>query len=87
MTWDPTAQRREIGARIRTARMRHRLSQAALAARVGLTQSSLSHYENGKRDLSVTTLIRIAQELGVDLHELTGSSRSNRRRQTRRLAS
>jgi transcriptional regulator with XRE-family HTH domain len=87
MTWDPQEQRRALGSRIRTWRMRRRLSQAKLASLVGVTQSSLSHYENGKRDLSVTILIRIAQELDVDLEELTGPATAARRRRARRQAS
>lgn len=87
MAWDPQEQRRALGSRIRTWRMRRRLSQAKLASLVGVTQSSLSHYENGKRDLSVTILIRIAQELEVDLEELTGPATAARRRRARRQAS
>jgi transcriptional regulator with XRE-family HTH domain len=44
----------------------------ALADLAGITQSTLSNYENGKREPAVSTLIRIAEELDVSLDELAG---------------
>lgn len=77
---DPLALRRAIGHRIRTWRQRRGVSQAGLARLVGVTQSSLSNYENGKRDVSVYILLEIARVLDVDLEELTGMERARRRR-------
>ncbi|MCK9485107.1 MAG: helix-turn-helix domain-containing protein [Dehalococcoidia bacterium] len=72
---DPLALRRQLGQRIRTWRQRRGVSQAELAERVGVTQSSLSNYENGKRDVSVYILMEIAGALEVELEDLTGTVR------------
>lgn len=77
---DPLAQQRALGRRIRTWRVRRQMSQAALAELTGVTQSTLSNYENGKRDLSVSTLIRLAEKLDVDLEDLAGRPARPRRR-------
>ena len=69
---DPVRLRTNLGGRIRLWRRRRALSQARLAQIAGVTQSSLSNYENGKRALSVWVLVRIAEELDVSLEELTG---------------
>lgn len=61
-----------IGAQVRVWRKRRRLSQIQLAERAGITQSTLSNYENGKREPSIGTLIRIAEELDVSLDVLAG---------------
>ncbi|MEX1022042.1 MAG: helix-turn-helix transcriptional regulator [Dehalococcoidia bacterium] len=76
---DTTEQRVALGRRIRAWRVRRDLSQAGLARLAGVTQSTLSNYENGKRDLSVSILIRIADELDVDLEDLTGRAIRRRR--------
>lgn len=80
MTNDPLAQQRALGRRIRTWRVRRQMSQATLAELTGVTQSTLSNYENGKRDLSVSTLIRLAEKLDVDLEDLAGRPTRPRRR-------
>ncbi len=77
---DPAVLRRQLGQRIRTWRQRRGTSQAGLAEQVGVTQSSLSNYENGKRDVSVYILMEIAEALDVDLEDLTGSVRRARHR-------
>lgn len=80
---DPLALRRQLGHRIRTWRQRRGVSQAGLAERVGVTQSSLSNYENGKRDVSVYILMEIARALDVDLEDLTGMVRRRHHRPSR----
>lgn len=72
MTSDPLAQQRALGRRIRIWRVRRQMSQAMLAELTGVTQSTLSNYENGKRDLSVSVLIKLAEQLDVDLEDLAG---------------
>lgn len=80
MTTDPNTQRRALGRRIRAWRLRRGLSQADLAEAIGVTQSSLSNYENAKRDLPASILIRIAEELEVELSDLAGHVTPARRR-------
>lgn len=50
---------------IKQSRQEAGLTQAELAKRVGLQQSSISRIENGKRPLTVDQLWRMAQVLGV----------------------
>jgi len=49
------------------------MTQAELANAVGVTQATLSHYETGKRDISVAILLRIADVLEVTVLDLTGT--------------
>ncbi len=54
-----------VGRLIRSARERAVLTQEALAGRLGVTQSAVSHWEAGKRLLAVADRERIADALGV----------------------
>jgi HTH-type transcriptional regulator, competence development regulator len=69
-----TAERRALtadtGHRIREWRLRREMSQAEVARRAGITQASLSNYENGKRDMPLTTLIGVAAALNVSIGDL-----------------
>lgn len=79
MTSDPLAAQRALGRRIKTWRVRRQMSQATLAELTGITQSTLSNYENGKRDLTVSTLLRLAERLDIDLEDLAGKPARPRR--------
>lgn len=59
-----------VGQRIREWRLRRELSQAEVARVAGITQASLSNYENGKRDLPLTTLLGVAGALNVSVGDL-----------------
>ena len=52
--------RSDVGHRLREWRLRRQLSQAEVARRAGITQASLSNYENGKRDLPLPALVHVA---------------------------
>lgn len=80
MTSDPLAAQRALGRRIKTWRVRRQMSQATLAELTGVTQSTLSNYENGKRDLTVSTLLRLAEQLDIDLEDLAGKPARPRKR-------
>ena len=62
--------RSAVGARIREWRLRREFSQAEVACLAGITQASLSNYENGKRDLPLTTLLGVARALNVSVGDL-----------------
>jgi hypothetical protein len=49
---------------LREARTRARLSQTDLARRAGVAQSVISAYESGKRDPSLSTLMRLVAATG-----------------------
>ena len=64
------SQREAVGQRIREWRRRRSLSQAYVANYAGITQASLSNYENGKRDLPLSTLLSVTGALNVTLAEV-----------------
>jgi len=51
---------------VRTARMRAGLSKRELARRAGTSPAALVTYEQGTRDPTVGTLVRIVQAAGAD---------------------
>jgi transcriptional regulator with XRE-family HTH domain len=58
---------RAIGARARATRRAAGLTQEQLAEHVGLQPAAISRFENGAVGLSVTTLLDMAEALGVPL--------------------
>jgi transcriptional regulator with XRE-family HTH domain len=66
----PETAREAIGRQVRLWRLRRHVSQAGLAHAAGINQASISNYEAGKRELRVSTLIRIADALNVRIDEL-----------------
>ncbi len=51
-------------------------SQAELAAKAGIAQANLSNIEKGKRDVTVSTLLRVADALEIKAAELLEESSS-----------
>lgn len=66
--------RKRLGYELRT----HRGDQTQLevARKVGITQASLSNYENGKRDVPLVTAFRLAQELDFSVDSLLARASS-----------
>lgn len=64
--------RAPIGIRIRRRRLQRNMSQAALARAAGVSPSYLNLIENNKRDVGGRLLLRIAEQLGLDIDELSG---------------
>jgi transcriptional regulator with XRE-family HTH domain len=60
----------DVGGKVREWRLRRELSQADVARHAGITQASLSNYENGKRDMPLSTLVGVASALNVSLGDL-----------------
>lgn len=56
----------ELGARLRAARLRRRMTQAALAARADVSLPTLRKLEQGEPSSSLATLLRALQVLGLD---------------------
>jgi len=52
---------------IRLARARAELTQAQLAAAAGLTQQSISAYETGRKDPTISTLKRLLAAAGFEM--------------------
>jgi len=61
-------------ARIRDLREDHDLKQKELAAYLSVDQSTYSDYENGRINVPVDMLIKIADYYGVSLDYLVGRS-------------
>lgn len=60
----------EVGRRARVRRTELGLSQMALAERIGLHFTFVSEVERGERNLSLSSLLRLAQGLEVNPAEL-----------------
>lgn len=55
-----------LGERLRAARLRRRMTQAALAARSDVSLPTLRKLEQGESSSSLATLLRVLQVLGLD---------------------
>jgi transcriptional regulator with XRE-family HTH domain len=60
----------QVGKNIRVHRKRLKLTQEALAERCDMHPVELGRAERGKRDLRVSTVVRIAQGLEIPAYEL-----------------
>ncbi|MDA0365823.1 MAG: helix-turn-helix transcriptional regulator [Chloroflexi bacterium] len=69
---NPLTQQRRIGGRLRWWRKQRCLSQAELARRVGVTQSTLSHYEYGEREPKLTIFLALLEALDVEMATILG---------------
>ena len=56
-----------LGRAVKAARETLGLSQSALAERAGMPQSSVSRFEGGDVEPTITTLLRLVTALGMDL--------------------
>jgi transcriptional regulator with XRE-family HTH domain len=59
-----------LGRRIKALRLRRELTQEALGERAGINYKYLGAIERGERNPSVKQLLKLAQALGVEPHEL-----------------
>jgi len=60
---------KEIGAKIKSARMARKMKVRELAKFCGLDYSWLSRTENGQSSIQILTLKRIADTLGMDVKD------------------
>ena len=63
----------EVGARLKRIRSMTGVSLADLAARTGISKSTLSRLETGQRKPSLELLLPLAQAYGLPLDELVGA--------------
>lgn len=54
-------------AELRALRTRAKLTQAELAARVGVTQSRIAEAEGGKRDVLLDTAVKLVEACGAEM--------------------
>lgn len=85
----PRAQRqiRLLGERLRAARMRREMTQADLAARVGVSVPTIAKLESGDTSTSFSTVLRVLAALGLeaDIDKLAVEDALGRELQDRRL--
>ncbi len=62
---DPPAFLRDLGARLKEARIERGLSQRQLALQAGLKQPDISRVEEGKKNLTLFTLVRLCKVLRI----------------------
>jgi transcriptional regulator with XRE-family HTH domain len=60
----------ELGSGLRLLRERRGLSQERLAELIGTNAASLSRIESGSRDVLWSSITRLLDAMGADLHEL-----------------
>ena len=60
----------ELGQRIRKMRKAHGLSQEALAEKIGISTTHMSHIETGNTKLSLPVFVDIADALEVNTDDL-----------------
>lgn len=75
-TVEALGERSRSGGALAAVRTQRGLTQAAVARLGGVSPSAISQAERGQRGLSVETLVRIAEGLGVSLDELVRGSGS-----------
>ena len=61
---------RDIGKNIRSARVRKKMTQDALAEKLYVARQTVSNYETGHSRPDVEVLMKIAEILAVDIQEL-----------------
>jgi transcriptional regulator with XRE-family HTH domain len=59
-----------LGAQIKRRRVDRRLTQVALAAKVGIHRVYLAHVEDGRKTPSLAVLDRLAKALGTKITDL-----------------
>lgn len=60
----------KVGNKIRELRQTTGLSQEKFALKIGMDRTYYASVENGKRNISIVNLEKIANDLGVSLSEL-----------------
>ena len=63
---------KEIGATIRTLRLKRHWSQDVFADRSGLNRAHVGEIERGESNVTIQTLKIVADTLGVRIHDLIG---------------
>ena len=68
---------KDLGARVRTLRREHSLTQEELAEQVGISPSFMGHIERGSRIASLETLVALCNTLKTSPAYLLGASLSD----------
>lgn len=63
-----------LGQRIAEQRKARNITQVELAAKLGIAQQTMAHYEGGVSRIAVETLTELANALSIQVEDLIGSS-------------
>lgn len=63
---------------VKKIRLAQNMSQKSLAALLKIKPNTLSKYESGKRNPSISMLIKMSETLGCDFNTLISKSKSNK---------
>jgi repressor LexA len=66
-----------LGDKIKSLRKRDGISQKALAQTLGVSQSTVAMWENGKNTPEYGTLMKLSEVFNVSLDDITGNSSAN----------
>lgn len=67
-----------VGSKVRSARIAAGVSQATIAARVGLTRSSVANLEAGRQHISLYHFVLISRALGAEFNDFLPSDSAPR---------
>ena len=67
--------------KIKTIRLLLGLTQTEVAKKAGISQACLSNVERGNREVTVSTLCRISEAMGVPAAELLPDQKEKRKRE------
>lgn len=85
--WERTALARWLAVEVAHYRAQHKLSQQALADRLGVHQSDVARMETGEHTPTLDRLIRVASGLGIelmiDIHQKGREAKLPRKRKAR----
>jgi transcriptional regulator with XRE-family HTH domain len=84
---EPASVNSRVAASLRALRRARELSQHDLAALAGVTPSAISQAERGERGLSLATVVRLSQALGLTVDDLLRGEDPNLYRIGRRIES
>ncbi len=71
---------RDLGLRIREMRLERNLTQEDMAVALGSDVRDYARIESGRRNATVRTLVKIAEELGETVQELFSAPKTRVRR-------
>jgi len=74
MKWGDYMDYRRLGERIREERLRLHLTQAQLAEAIDISDTYMGAIERGERSLTLDTLVRLVNRLGVTVDYLLADS-------------
>ena len=66
----------ELGEKLRQARLERRLTQEALAERLGVSRQTVSNWENNRSYPDVMSVIALSEEYSISLDDLLKGDRN-----------